>query len=64
MTLAAADHYPTQRYVVEVARKNARMKFWDTALDYGIDGTRVSLAILKIMCETVLADRKCHVDTC
>lgn len=33
--------------------------FWDIALDYGIDGTKASCAILKIMCRTVFAARRC-----
>ena len=38
-TLEAATQHPSQRYVVEVANVNDWMKFWDTALDYGIVGT-------------------------
>ena len=65
-----ADHLKTlkaaegQRYAVAVANNNAWLKLWDTALDYGSDGTRTSLAILKLMCSTVFTDRKCHVDSC
>ena len=63
-TLKAAEGHPSQCYAVAVANNNAWLKLWDTALDYGSDGTRTSLAILKLMCSTVFTDRKCHVDTC
>ena len=33
------------------------MKFWNTALEHGVKGTRSSLSILKLLCLSVLGDR-------
>ena len=38
------------------------MRVWDAALDQGPSGTIASLAILKLLCKTTLADRRCPVE--
>ena len=40
------------------------MKYWDTALEHGINGTRSSLSILKLLSLTVLGDRNCPASNC
>ena len=40
------------------------MKFWDVALDYGYDGTKASMAILKLLCLTLFNDRHCPIHDC
>ena len=40
------------------------MKVWDEALDRGPTGTLASLSILKLLCKTMFADRKCPVELC
>ena len=37
---------------------------WDEALDRGPMDTLASLSILKLLCKTVFADRKCPVELC
>ena len=56
--------HPSQRQVLEVTNSDSWMKFWDTALEHGVDGTRASLSILKLMCLTVFTDRKCPIESC
>ena len=47
------DNYPSQHYVAELGSRNAWMKFWDSAMNFGVD---TSLAILKTLCQTLFAD--------
>ena len=51
-SLEVAFNHASQYYVAEIAKSNAWLKFWDKSLDYGVDGTRASLAILRILCAT------------
>ena len=44
-----AEAHPSLKYVLRVKNENAWMKYWDTALEYGTDGTRSSLSILKLL---------------
>lgn len=64
-SLEAARDHVSQCYVAEVANSNAWVKFRDiNALDYGVDGTRASLVILRILCATIFSDRQCPMDSC
>ena len=38
--------------------------FWDVALDHGHDGTKASMAILKLLCLTFFSDRCCPIHDC
>lgn len=44
-----------QSYVAEVANSNAWLKFWDNALEYGVEGTRASLTLLRALCATAFS---------
>ena len=59
----SANH-PSLSYVLRVARENMWMKFWEVALDHGPDGTKVSMAILKLLCLTLFSDRCCPIHDC
>ena len=63
-TLAASENHPSLQFVLNVARENGWMKFWDVALEHGPEGTRSSLSILKLLCMTVFGDRRCPADNC
>ena len=63
-TVESAKDHSSQLHVALVESSNAWMKFWDIALDHGTDGTRAATTILKTMCRTVFADRKCPMDSC
>ena len=58
------DGHPFLKYVLKITKDNAWMKYWDTALEHGVDGTRSSLSILKLLCLSVLGDRCCPVSNC
>ena len=58
-TLENAEAHPSLKYVLQVTKKSAWMKYRDTALEHGTDGTRSSLSVLKLLGLTVLGDRNC-----
>ena len=57
-------NHPSQSIVAQVAGSVGWMKVWDAALDRGPGGTVASLSVLKLLCKTVFADRKCPVEPC
>ena len=57
-------NHPSQKLVTRVAMAVGWLKVWDEALDRGPTGTLASLSILKLLCKTVFADRKCPVELC
>ena len=59
----SANH-PSLSYILRVAMENMWMKFWDVALDHGPDGTKASMAILKLLCLTLFSDRCCPIHDC
>ena len=64
-TLTLSEGYPSLDFILEAARRNMWLKFWDTALDHGDPGTiKASLSILKLLCMTVFNDRKCSSEGC
>ena len=63
-TVENAEVHQSLKYVLKVAKENAWMKYWDTTLEHGTDGTRSSLAILKLLSLTVLGDRNCPASNC
>jgi len=62
--LKQALNHPSQTLVAQVAMSVGWMKVWDEALDRGPTGTLASLSILKLLCKTMFADRKCPVELC
>ena len=40
------------------------MKFWDIALEYGANGTKSALTVLKLLSMTLFGQRICPVDEC
>ena len=40
------------------------MKFWDLALDHGVNGTKTALTLLKFLSMTLFRDRVCPVEEC
>ena len=56
-----SNHLSLQ-FVLNIARENGWMKFWDVALEHGPKGTRSSLSILKLLCMTVFGERRCPAD--
>ena len=56
--------HPSLSHILHIAEENLWMKFWDVAQEYGYDGSKASLAILKSLCLTVLSDRRCPVSNC
>ena len=62
--LMLSEGHPSLEFVLEAARRNIWIKFWDTALDHGEPGTKTSLSILKLLCMTVFNDRKCPSEGC
>ena len=58
-----SEGHPSLEFLLEAAKKIIWLKFWDTALDHGEPGTKVSLSILKLLCMTV-SDRKCPSEGC
>ena len=63
-TLTLSEGHPSLEFVLEAARRNIWLKFWDTALDHGESGTKASLSILKLLCMTVFNDRNCPSEGC
>ena len=59
----SANH-PFFFHIFRIARENIWLKFWDVALEYGYDGSKLSLAILKSLCLTVFSDRHCPMQNC
>ena len=57
-------NHPSQKLVTRVAMAVGWLKVWDEALDRGPTGILASLSILKLLCKTVFADRKCPVELC
>ena len=64
LLLSEAKTHPSQSIVAEVTSHMGWLKVWDTALDHGPSGTIAVLSILKLLCKTVFADRKCNVEGC
>ena len=44
--LTRAYTHPSLKYAINVAIQGSWLKLWDTALDYGVGGTRHALAVL------------------
>ena len=51
-----SENHPSLFHIFRIARENKWLKFWDVALEYGYDGSKSSLAILKSLCLTVFND--------
>ena len=49
------DH-PSLLYIVCVAKENLWLKFWDVALEHGLDGSKSSMALLKALSLTLFRD--------
>ena len=64
LLLREAKTHPSQSTVAEVASNMGWLKVWDAALDHGPSGTIAVLLVLKLLCKTVFADRKCNVAEC
>ena len=64
LLLSEAKTHSSQLTVAEVASNMGWLKVWDAALDHGPSGTIAVLTILKLLCKTVFADRKCNVPEC
>ena len=45
--------HPSLLYILHVAKENLWPKFWDVALEYGRDGSKLSMALLKALSLTV-----------
>ena len=56
----ASENHPSLKFAY-IAKENAWMKFWDTALEHG---TRSSLSLLKLLSLTVFRDRICPASNC
>ena len=54
------DH-PSLFYILLLAKENRWIKFLDVALEYGYDGSKTSVAILKSLCLTVISDGHCPI---
>ena len=59
-----SENHPSLSYILHIAKKNKWLKFWDVALEYGYDGSKSSMAILKSLCLTVFSDRCCPIHNC
>ena len=59
-----SENHPSLSYILHIAKKNQWLKFWDVALEYGYDGSKSSMAILKSLCLTVFSDRRCPIHNC
>ena len=59
-----SENHPSLFHIFRIARENKWLKFWDVALEYGYDGSKSSLAILKSLCLTVFSDRHCLMQNC
>ena len=57
------DH-PSLLYILRVAKENLWLKFWDVALEHGLDGSKSSMALLKVLSLTLFRDRQCPVSNC
>ena len=57
------DH-PSLLYILRVAKENLWLKFWDVALEHGLDGLKSSMALLKVLNLTLLRDRQYPVSNC
>ena len=57
------DH-PSLLYILRVAKENLWLKFWDVALEHGLDGSKSSMALLKVLSLTLCRDRQCPVSNC
>ena len=64
LTQKQAKDHQSQKYVRDIALNGGWMRVWDAALDQGPSGTITSLAILKLLCKTTFADRRCPVEYC
>ena len=64
LLISEAKTHPSQLTVAEVASNMGWLKVWDAALDHGPSRTIAVLTILKLLCKTVFADRKCNVPEC
>ena len=59
-----SENHPSLFHIFRIARENKWLKFWDVALEYGYNGSKSSLAILKSLCLTVFSDRHCLIQNC
>jgi len=60
---SAGRRHSFSRNMWKILLNGRRMRVWDAALDQGPSGTIASLAILKLLCKTTFADRRCLVET-
>ena len=59
-----SENHPSLFYIFCIARENKWLKFWDVALEYGYDGSKSLLAILKSLCLTVFSNQHCPMQNC
>ena len=59
-----SENRPSLFHIFCIARENKWLKFWDVALEYGYNGSKALLAILKSLCLTVFSDRHCPMQNC
>jgi len=64
LTLEQAKDHQSQKYVRCIALNGRWMRVWDAALDQGPSGTIAPFAILKVLCKTTFADRRCPMENC
>ena len=43
-TLILSEKHPSLQHPLSIAKQKAWMKFWDTALDHGVNGTNIERA--------------------
>ena len=61
---ADRNSHPSLLYILRVAKENLWLKFWDVALEHGLDGSKSSMALLKVLSLTLFRDRQCPVSNC
>ena len=63
-TLILSEKHPSLQHPLSIAKQKAWMKFWDTALDHGVNGRNSALNALKLLSMTLFEDRICPVTEC
>ena len=63
-TLIFSEKHPSLQHPLSIAKQKAWMKFWDTALDHGVNATNSALNALKLLSMTLFEDRICPVTEC
>ena len=64
LLLSSALSHPSVNPAATIARLVSWRRIWDSALDYGVKGTRCAQSVLRELCRPTFGEKLCHLCNC